>query len=180
MFLHYILHCNEDEMIKKVLRTQQKYPAKGDWCLVVQEDLQEFDLDHISWEEIENMSKQNFKSIVKEAMTKVAFQYLIEEKEKMSKMKNVEYSELKLQSYLTCADTSIKQKQLLYMFRNRMFKCADNLGDKTTKCRWCLTAADQQQHYWECEVIKAECPELAANIDNAVYADLFSNDDEIS
>ena len=99
MFLQYLLQRDDEEMIKKVLMAQVKCPAKGDWCLVVQEDLQEFDLDHISWEEIAEMTKDKFKSIVKEAMTNVAYRYVCSEKEKLSKMTALTYPELKLQNY---------------------------------------------------------------------------------
>lgn len=65
MYLNYLLHCKEEDMIKKVLRAQQRCPATGDWVLVVQEDLQELDLHHISWDEIETMSKENLKQLSK-------------------------------------------------------------------------------------------------------------------
>ena len=111
-------------------------------------------------------------------MITTAFQHLINEKENLSKLRNLHYSELKLQSYLSCCDTTIRQKKLLYQFKNRMFKCADNMGDKLTKCSWCNIAPAQQQHYFECDVIKALCPELRENKDNVVYEDVFSDSEE--
>ena len=49
----------------------------------------------LSFEEIEQMSKYKFKKIVKEACNKFAFCYLLEQKTKLSKGKQIQYNELK-------------------------------------------------------------------------------------
>ena len=120
------------------------------------------------------MTKDKFKSIVKEAMTNVAYRYVCSEKEKLSKMTALKYPELKLQNYLKSADISLRQKKILYQFRTRSFKCGDNMGDKSTKCSMCKIAPDKQQHYFECANIKTECPELQL----VVYDDIFSESEE--
>ena len=52
MFLHYLLHWDKSEMISKVLFAQLNKPAKGDWCLVTNEDLEDLGLGELTFDDI--------------------------------------------------------------------------------------------------------------------------------
>ena len=65
MYLHYILTLNEEELLVKIYKAQKKTPCKGDWCLQVQQDLEDFEMV-LSESEISAISKERFKKIVKE------------------------------------------------------------------------------------------------------------------
>ena len=77
------------------------------------------------------MTKEKFKILVKEACRKKAFKFLMEEKEKVSsKMGKLQYSELAMQNYLSTQELSTPKKKLLFLFRVRMLKIPNNMGQK--------------------------------------------------
>ncbi len=71
---------------------QVNQPVKGDWCLVALEDLESLGLGNLSLKEIEKLSKNVMKKLVKEAIKRKAFEYLMKKKETLSKMKDLNYS----------------------------------------------------------------------------------------
>ena len=63
-FLHYLLQCNDSQMVQKVFFVQWNRPVKNDWVLAVRQDLQDFKIeDHLST--IKNQSSDSFKNLVK-------------------------------------------------------------------------------------------------------------------
>ena len=165
-------------MISQVLFAQIKRPAKGDWYLVVIEDLKTLGLGHLTLEDIASKSKFSMKKLVKEASQKTAFQYLMDKKQGLSKVRDLNYSRLKLQSYLTCHQMNNREKRLTFSLRTRMVNLPSNYGVKTP-CTLCEDPAteDNQFHLLkQCTTLQQACPEL---LDNAVsYEDLFCEDNE--
>ena len=45
MFWYYLLSIDESEMLYKVFRAQENSPVKGDRCIQLQEDLNEFGIN---------------------------------------------------------------------------------------------------------------------------------------
>ena len=71
-------------------------------------------------EDIKNTGKEEFKSIVKNAVKQSTLEYLLKIKEKHSKTKDLTYESLELQPYLrACCEASmtIIQKQFLFAAR---------------------------------------------------------------
>ena len=81
IYLHYILNCNQDEMLPKVFRAQLRRPSKGDWTEIVQNDLIDFEIK-LSFEEIKKTSEYSFKKKVIEACRKYTFKQLLSKQEK--------------------------------------------------------------------------------------------------
>ena len=77
-----------NELIHRVLDAQRRKPAKHDWVTAVEQDLIDFNIK-LSFEEISVMSKDKMKETVKSAMESAAFEFLIHEKNKKSKMANL-------------------------------------------------------------------------------------------
>ena len=67
-----------------MLKAQESKPTKGDWYITVCADIQKFDLK-CTMDEIQNMSKNQFKRTVKKSMKTVAFKYLNDEKTEKQK-----------------------------------------------------------------------------------------------
>ena len=67
-----------------------------------------------SFEEISVTSKDKIKETVKSAMESAAFKFLIQEKNKNSKMANLNYTSLNCQSYLLSDKISTSRKRLLF------------------------------------------------------------------
>ena len=174
VYFQELLKRSSDEMTNKMLKAQQKKPTKGDWYSTAQNDLQQFNINY-SNEEITKMKKKKWKREIKKSMIKAAFEYLIAEKNRKegSKMKNLNYNELKIQKYLLSKEMSTKTKIMLFKARNRMLKVASNYGSKTN-CPLCKISEDSQKHLLECVIIKITCQDILNN-DNKKYEDIYSD-----
>ena len=111
VFLHYILMRPENDLLSQVFFAQLEKPVKNDWSEQVKEDLKLTELDHLSFDNIKAIKRDNFKTMVKDKIRKLAFKELLQEKEKLSKMKNLQYDELKLQKYLGSGKLNTTQKR---------------------------------------------------------------------
>ena len=114
MFLHYIVTLNKEELVAKVFRAQYEDPIKNDWWLQVKNDLKEFQLDHLTIDEIQKIKKDKFKEIVKKACNVSAFEYLLKENSSKSKVKHIKYSALELQPYLKSNNIFDTTKKIFY------------------------------------------------------------------
>ena len=76
---------------------QLENPVKNDWSEQVKDDLKKTDLDHLTFDDIKTMKRDTFKKLVREKIRSLALKNLLIEKEKLSKIKNLQYTELKLQ-----------------------------------------------------------------------------------
>ena len=75
MYLHTILQKDETEMVKKAYEVQKINPSTGDFIEIVKQDCEKIGLD-LSDEEISQISKQQFRKIVKSKILKAAFLFL--------------------------------------------------------------------------------------------------------
>ena len=93
LFLQYLVKQEKKSMIFQVLKATMKNPVKNDF---VQSHKKYFNILKIklSFDEIAEMSKCSFKKLVKEKTTDAAFLYLMEEKNKQSKISNINYKSL--------------------------------------------------------------------------------------
>ena len=89
-FLQYLLKEDEGSLVSRVLMAQIENVVKGDWWESAAEDISELNLD-LTLHEIKAMSKESFKTKVKEAATREAFKWLLSEKENKKKVKNNSY-----------------------------------------------------------------------------------------
>ena len=161
----------KSEMIRKVYEAQNRNPAKNGWSLIVENDLKDIDFE----ENIENFSKTSFKKIVKEKIEKIAFKYLMNKKEKHSKLQDITYRSLTCQSYLKSKKFSNERKNLLFKLRTRMVEVKSNfrsLYEGNAMCRLCYTKEETQEHLIECSVIRQKLGE-----DGAVDGDLTWGED---
>ena len=107
MFLNYILNQEEETLVRDVYDAQIKKPVKGDWTITVKKDMEMLEIK----EDIENISAERLKKVLKAAINKKAFDYLMEKREGHSKSKDLQYDCLKMQSYLKSdSDTTIRDK----------------------------------------------------------------------
>ena len=129
-------------------------------------------MDHFSLEQIRKMSKDLFKKFVKQSCREKAFQFLIKEKEKLSKLENNSYKKLEMQNYLKSKEITIRQKKLLFRLKTRMVKVGHNFGRKVL-CPLCKLHSDDQKGLLECVLLKLNCKELYNRM-NEKYDDIFS------
>ena len=115
-----------------------------------------------------------FKKTVKEKITRSAFGYLLDKKEKHRKMNELKYYDLKLQPYLKSNEIFRENAQKLFNFRTRMANVKANFPNSKddTRCPKCGIEDDTQPHLLNCREIIKILPELL-NTD-AKYSDIFS------
>ena len=97
MFLHHILTRNKEALIHRVLTAQISKPVKGDWCIVVREDLDSLGLSNLSFDDISGMSKDNLKLLLNDEIAKCSFEELNSGKLNLSKIAGIVYNKLEIQ-----------------------------------------------------------------------------------
>ena len=112
-------------------------------------------------------------------MSKLVFEYLLNDKntKSKSKLKNLEYTKLEIQKYLTSDKLSTRRKKLMFIARTRMLQVGDNFGNKDELCPLCLLEKNDQPHIIQCLVVQFKCPEVFNDTDSK-YEDIFSNEPE--
>ena len=87
-------------------------------------------------------------------------------------MENLEYTELKLQNYLTDDEISVEEAKNLYRFRTRVAKFKENFknGYVANACPLCLVQPDTQAHSLQCHVLKTKLDI------KGTYSDIFCED----
>ena len=173
MFLQYILKEEKNSLISRVFYAQDSNPFKNDWSLTCREDLSSLAIN-LTYEEIRTMSKDQFKRTVKKAVSSQAYNYLIGEKSKLSKVHQIEYEHLKVAEYLQPCKTSISMAKFIFHARCRMLDVKSNYKNKYVDllCPLCFMESDTQQHLLVCD--KLEDASLVSRIPE--YKDLFDND----
>ena len=155
MFLHHILTRDDNALISRVFWAQVHKPAKGDWCKVVREDLDDVGLTELSFEQIKEMSKEKLKDLVNDHIRSSAFNQLQEDKMKLSKIASKTYDKLDIQPYLTDATVPVRLMILTFRWRMRMINVGWNFGKKE-KCPLCLKEDDTQSHLLYCEKLEED------------------------
>merc|ERR1712127_37525 len=117
MYHHQILSNDSSETIKKIYMKQKDNNVKGDWYRLHMKD---FEFIGITMDESEilSTSKELYKKKIKALVRKAAFQYFTEQKVKHTKVRNIEYSSLSIQPYLTSKLFSTSERSLLYNLRS--------------------------------------------------------------
>jgi hypothetical protein len=162
MFLHHILTREKETLIHQVLMSQIEKPVKGDWFLVVLEDLETLGLKDFPMSKIAEMSKEALKQLVKKHAEITALSDLNARKSGLSKISSLAYNKLAFQSYLMARTTSKRQKRLQFRWRTRMVNVGWNYGDKR-KCPLCNEADDTQEHVLLCQKINIDKPSYELN-----------------
>ena len=170
-YLHYLANLNHSSMLYRVFITQWKYPDKGDWTEQVKSDLKYFGLDW-SLNDFASKSKNSFKRFLKKKTKEVALDYLLKLKEGHSKMSNLNYTDLKMQSYLRNSNINVSEAQNVFRFRTRSAYFKANYKSKYSdqSCPLCQLHLDTQELSFKCEKINEE---LEINED---YNNIFKKD----
>ena len=124
---------------------------------------------------MKNLKKDKFKVLVKNKVRNAAHTYLIEKKEKLSKLANLS-SDYTFKDYLGSHRLSITEKQLLFKLRTRMIDVKanyPNLYKSDLVCSLCdSNSIENQQHV-------LVCPSLIVHSSTKIqYTDIFSDNTE--
>ena len=156
-FLYYILNEEPKSMINKFFQIQMKNRTKRDWATTILDDLEKLDMKELSLETIKTMKKVSFMNIVKRKINERSFENLIKVKNSHSKVKQLEYTCLKIQKYLQPNRTEIKREeaQLIFRLRCRVTEAKVNLRGKydNLECGACGLEEENQQHILDCKML---------------------------
>ena len=129
MYLQHVLKQKETSLVKQVLRTQMINPKKKDWIYTVKENMKHLDIK-LTFENIQLMSKDSYKKLIKNKIKEGAFKYLISKRNKRNgKGMEIEYTYLEMQNYLRTEDIEITnyERKLIFQLRTKMnFKIKSN------------------------------------------------------
>ena len=157
MFLHYIVNQSESSLLYKFFICQVKKPCKEDWVLSVQDDLKLLKLENYFFEQLKSISKNQFKKLLNEKIRVKAFEHLINIKNTQTKIKNIQYNTLKLQSYLNSSEVNSDSASYIFLCRSKMLDIKANYKGKYRKnnlyCESCLKKdiEETQEHIYTCE-----------------------------
>ena len=179
-FLHFLLNENPDSLVHQILQEQLTNPVRHDWIELVEQDLIDLDIDN-SMEEIKECPAEEFKRIVKERTEEKAFEYLSKLKENQSKMKNLKYKKLELQTYLK-SNQNLTNSQVNFTLsaRSRGLNLRDNFKStqETLVCRICedINSVESQPHLLDCAGINVN---IVSTENQTNYKNLFSENPDL-
>ena len=170
LFLKYILNQDEESLIKRFFLLQIEKPTRGDWASTCVQNLKELCIFE-PLEEIEKMTKNKFRNILKEKIKKEAFGYLI--KKRGIKGTEINYPILKMAEYLlpNKLGISIEDQRNIFSVRNRMVNIPDNFSSQQNGylgLRKCICSEkENMEHIYSCNKLNKETVKLP-------YQKLFS------
>ena len=139
----------------------------------MKEDLEMLKLPR-DFEKLKALKKNPFKDLVKSKINILTLNYLINIKDGHSKMTNLKYSNLEIQSYLISENIYPHLAKQIFKWRTRMvnFKMNFKNGSTDLLCPFGCQEEDRQDLILKCPVMISHLPELTSTkID---YNNLFS------
>ena len=158
MYLWHILHREKTELIRKMYESQKCNYNKGDWGLILEEERRKYNLT-LSDQEIANLSREKFKTIVSAKIQSHAFNYLKQLANKHSKSENIAKSDnLQKKAYFSDRRFSREDVQLLFALRTKMIDCKTNFREQfhqRLQCRICKepNSIENEDHLLTCSVL---------------------------
>jgi hypothetical protein len=176
MYFHYLLNEEENSLVNQFLRIQMENPSKADWINQVKDDLKILDVA-LSPEDIEKLSKDQFRKVLQDRIDVKALEYLNCLKAKHSKVLHIQHHSLQLQPYFSPENVGdVQLSKFLFQARSRMLDLRGNFKQKYRKNDWncelgCMKE-ETQEHLLTCEQLS----DSAVSIQQVPkYGDLFSN-----
>ena len=177
-FVWYILHEDEQSLIRRFFDAMCSNPIKGDWATTVKDDLRQLDME-MDIDDIYTTPKHVFKRLVKAKVRIAAFDYLKGIQITKSKAKDLAYDSLSAQGYLSSrCKITIDEKKFIFNARSRMLDLKANYktGKGDLSCRACKSDNEEsQKHIFQCPAL-SDTSLMTDNIPE--YEDLMGQDTE--
>ena len=128
-----------------------KLPKPGDWVSTCLDDLNYLKLN-LTFEEIRKISKKRYSVILKEKITEIALNYLLDKRG--SKGSEINYTCLEMSEFLLPFNNklTISEKCELFAVRNRMIDIPSNFSSNCeAKCE--CGAIENMKHIYECKIL---------------------------
>ena len=149
MYLHTILKRADNEITKQLYGVQKAIRTKDDWYRIVLENKKELKILH-SDDEIANMSKDMFRTLVKKSVESRALSYLNSIAATHSKSEDLIKNKFERESYFDDCNFSKSETELLFALRTRTVrnikKNFPSQFNDNIACQLCYLHVDCQQH----------------------------------
>ena len=157
------------------LKPSLKTPHEGDFVKLIEDDFKLIN-EKFDKTKVISMTKNSFKKWVKKRIEKAAFEYLLKEQEKQSKIKDMKYDKFELQQYLKSSLFSNYEIEMLAKLRSKMVDVKANFSTKYSnnlECsiKDCVLEENQEHIMSNCQSIQNK---LKFNIKNVTLNDIFS------
>ena len=154
IYLQTILQRPEGELIRDIYEAMKKDPVPKDWCLLVQKDMAEMNLNYTD-QDIRNMDQTLYKSTIKERVRNYSYIHFKELQANHEKGNQNSHINLRHpQQYLKTNKLTNKQMSLLFNLRcNSVRGIRANFPNQyfgDLQCRVCLKEQDNQPHILQC------------------------------
>ena len=122
LYFHHILRQRKDSLLHKFFMAQLTNPRQRDWVSQVLQEVEDLNIN-LEIKDIELLSKEKYKSLIKEVVYKRAFSNLLIRKQSKTsehaKGKEINYSEFELQDYLSpnYEDLTIEEQRWIFQCR---------------------------------------------------------------
>ena len=120
-FLHEILSRNDNELIKRVFIAQQAHPCPGDFITLVKEDFQKIG-ETYDQETLCTTPKTIFKRYLKQKIRDAVFSELSNIQAGHSKVRDIVYTNFKIQPYLNHPSFSNSDCKILFALRSHSLR----------------------------------------------------------
>ena len=125
-------------------------------------------------DEIQGMSREQLRKVVKKAIEIEALRYLTNEKLNHKKVAHISHKKLELQDYLKPTNMSVDEPKFMFLARTRMLDIKANFKQKyeNQDCIACKDEQETQEHFLKCNVLNDQNSVIQ---DIPVYEDLFGD-----
>ena len=151
-------------------------PLKGDWINIVKEDLNKIGMKLKHEEQVKQMTRKEFKDIVKDMVKELALKEFNNLKSNHKKVKDIKHDSLsEPQEYLTSNKITQKASSLIFNLRSKCQKeFKENFHNQNgiSMCPLCDEHQDSQEHALACRVVAQE---LGVRVNGVKYANLFGD-----
>ena len=157
LYYQNILQRENHEITKMVAIAQKEECSKGDFYEQVKADMGTIG---ISEDELTENSKSKLKEMLRKRLEKAAYEHLIAKAKKHSKVNENMYSDCNGAPHLKDPRFTPDLVSILFRIRTRTYLVKNNFRNNyrntNIHCPLCHNSDDNQQHLFECSIIKGE------------------------
>ena len=171
MYHHHVVNLGDEETVKRIYEKQKQDSFKGDWIRLIKQDFAFMGIE-MNEDEIRKTSKEIYRKKIKTLVKKAAFQELLEEKNKLSKIRDIDYDFYEIQPYLKSNEFTHEERILLYALRSRMHPAKLNyrkMHSDDLQCSYGCNAYEDQRHLFQ------ECSILGSKDQEDIYDFIFKD-----
>ena len=169
LFLKYLLGQNTETMLKQVYIELKKESRKGDFVDQVKRDLNEAEIK-MEDSEINNMTENHWKNLVKKKIKELALKNLIHENNTKEKTGNIKFDKLEIRDYLK-ENRNTKLSQTIFEIRSGTLdiKCWQKWKYEDNLCISCEEKEENMEHLLKCKRYGKE-------IENLDWKEIYKNE----